>query len=186
MISTKNDLSKWVEEYTSVLYSWAFYKVSNAELAADLVQDSFLAAAEKINSFKGDSSPKTWLFSILNHKIIDHYRKKSHQTVNLENQSLSIFFEADGDWQESRKPKDWKEENEKHLLDDVEFQKILAKCIDSLPEKWSTCVKLKYLIEKKGEEICQELDITPSNFWQIIHRAKVQLRDCIEKNWLNN
>ena len=58
------------------MYSRAFLKVSNAEMAADLVQDTFLAATEKMESFKKDSSPKTWLFSILNNKIINYYRKK--------------------------------------------------------------------------------------------------------------
>lgn len=186
MTLNKNNLSIWVETYTKDLYSWALHKVSNSELAADLVQDTFLAAAEKIDSFKGDSSPKTWLFSILNHKIIDHYRKKVNQTVSLENQSFSNFFEADGDWHENKKPKHWQENDDKHLLDDNDFQIVLKKCLDALPEEWGACVKLKYLTEKKGEEICQELDITPSNFWQIVHRAKLQLRDCVEKNWYNN
>ncbi len=185
LTSTIN-LTQWVETYTSDLYSWALYKVSNAELASDLVQDTFLAAVEKIENFKGDSSPKTWLFSILNHKIIDHYRKKVNQPVALENQALSGFFEADGGWQESRKPKDWQEENEEQLLDNDEFQTVLKKCMEALPERWNTAVKLKYIIEKNGEDICQELGITTSNFWQIIHRAKIQLRDCVEKNWLNN
>ena len=180
------NLTQWVENYTSDLYSWALHKLSDAELASDLVQDTFLAAAEKMDNFKGDSSPKTWLFSILNHKIIDHYRKKVNQPFALENQSFSGFFEPDGDWQESRKPKDWQEENEENLLDDEDFQKVLKKCLDALPDKWSAAVKLKYLIEKNGEAICQELGITTTNLWQIIHRAKVQLRDCVEKNWLNN
>ena len=67
-----------------------------------------------------------------------------------------------------------------------EFKEVLKRCLDSLPEKWNTCVKLKYLTQKSGEEICQELKITPSNFWQIVHRAKLQLRDCIENNWFKN
>jgi len=180
MSSSKENLSQWVEKYTGDMLSWAFHKVSNIELARDLVQDTFLAAAEKFDSFKGNSSPKTWLFSILNNKIIDHYRKKVNRTVNFENQS---FFEIGGAWNESRKPKDWGEEDEKHLLDNDEFRLILNKCLDALPEQWSTCVKLKYLTEKKGEEICQELEITPSNFWQIVHRAKLQLRDCVEESW---
>jgi RNA polymerase sigma-70 factor (ECF subfamily) len=71
------DIAQWVENYTSDLYAWARYKLSDEELAKDLVQDTFMAAAEKTSSFKGESSPKTYLFSILNHKIIDHYRKKS-------------------------------------------------------------------------------------------------------------
>jgi RNA polymerase sigma-70 factor (ECF subfamily) len=181
-----NDIAIWVEKYTQELYSWALHKISDSELAADLVQETFLAAAEKIESFKGDSSPKTWLFSILNHKIIDHYRKKVNQPVHLENHAFSRFFSNEGDWKENNKPKNWHaQENEQHLLDDNEFLNVLKKCLDALPEKWSISVKLKYLSDKSGDEICQELDITPSNYWQIIHRAKLQLRECIEKNWFN-
>ena len=58
--------------------------------------------------------------------------------------------------------------------------------MNALPEKWNAAMKLKYLTEKNGENICQELGITTSNFWQIVHRAKLQLRDCIDKNWHNN
>ena len=181
------NINEWVELYTADLYSWANYKVSDAELAKDLVQDTFVAAVEKYDGFKAESSPKTWLISILNHKIIDYYRKKVRQPVAKEIESFSRFFEANGDWRESRKPNNWQvDEKEEHLLDDNNFQQVLKECLDALPEKWSTCVKLKYLGEKNGEQICQELDITPSNFWQIVHRAKMQLRDCVETNWFNN
>jgi RNA polymerase sigma-70 factor (ECF subfamily) len=36
---------------------------------------------------------------------------------------------------------------------------------------------------KKGDEICLEYEITNSNFWVIVHRAKIVLRDCLEKKW---
>lgn len=183
---TSNLLETWVNQHTDALYSWAFQKVSDSELAKDLVQDTFLAAAEKVESFKADSSPKTWLFSILNHKIIDHYRTKVHQPLALENQSDSIYFDADGAWQESSKPKDWQSDDEKNVLDETDFQKVLQKCMDALPEKWNAAMKLKYLTEKNDKDICQELGISTSNFWQIVHRAKLQLRDCIDKNWHNN
>jgi len=157
------------------MYSWAFRKVSDAELAKDLVQDTFLAATEKIETFKGESSPKTWLFSILNFKIIDHYRAKVKLPVKLEDQTFSNFFTADGEWLPDKRPGKWNDEGG-HLLDNVEFNAVLKMCIDALPEKWSLSVKLKYLMSKKGEEICQELGITTSNYWQIMHRAKLQLR----------
>ena len=176
----------WVEDYTRELFSWAFHKVSDAELAQDLVQDTFLAAAEKIENFKGESSPKTWLFSILNHKIIDYYRKKINQTVSYEEQSITMFFDDGGSWLESKRPEQWKEDNEKHILDDREFQMVLERCLDALPDKWNIAVKLKYLTGKNAQEICQELGVTTSNFWQIIHRAKLQLRDCVNKNWEND
>ncbi len=179
------NLSEWVESYTSDLYAWALHKVSDPELAKDLVQDTFLAASEKVQGFKGDSTPKTWLFSILNHKIIDFYRKKVRQPVRVDNQVFSTFFDEGGAWKVEKRPSQWSNDDE-HLLDDVEFQAVLKKCMDALPEKWNTSIKLKYLMNKDGEEICQELDITPTNFWQIVHRAKLQLRNCVEENWFKN
>lgn len=181
----KEDLTNWVNEFTSDLYKWAYYKTSSAETAEDLVQETFLAASEKMSSFKGDSSPKTWLFAILNHKIIDYYRKSVKKPVLIESNTISWFFDADGRWQQDKRPKDW-EDDETHLLDDTDFQKVLQKCLDALPEQWNLCVKLKYLTEKSGEEICQELDITPTNYWQIVHRAKLQLRKCVENKWFKN
>ena len=185
--SKASEINQWVQLYTENLYSWARYKVSDAELAKDLVQDTFLAAVEKYDGFKAESSPKTWLISILNNKIIDYYRKKVRQPISKEIDSFSKFFETNGDWHDSQKPKNWQlDEKEEHLLDDNDFQKVLKECLESLPEKWGTCVKLKYLGGKNGEEICQEIGITPSNFWQIVHRAKMQLRGCVEENWFNN
>lgn len=178
-------LEKLVSQHTHELYNWAFHKTSSATIAEDLVQESFLAASENIDSFKGDSSAKTWLFSILNHKIIDFYRKKVNEPVRFENKIFSTFFDEDGAWHEGKKPKEWNEE-ESHLLDDMDFLKVLNKCMDALPEKWNTSVKLKYLSGKRGEEICQEMRITPTNLWQIVHRAKLSLRDCIENNWFTN
>lgn len=179
------DLTYLVETYTEEMVSWAMYKVSDAELARDLVQDTFLAAAEKMDAFKGESSPKTWLFSILNHKIIDVYRNKVKQPVSFDGQVFSTFFDEKGGWKKEKEPKDWHQEEEQ-LLDDSEFQQVLQKCLESLPEKWSTCVKMKYLSEKKGEIICQELGLNPTNFWQIIHRAKIKLRDCVDQNWFRS
>lgn len=176
----------WVSLYIEDLHKWARHKTSSSEVASDLVQDTFLAAAEKFCSFKGESSPKTWLFSILNHKITDYYRKKIKQPVSIDNDSLYGFFDKSTErWNKEMRPGNWNE-TDGHLLDNDEFQSIFKLCMDALPEKWSTCVKLKYLTEKKGEEICQDLEISPTNFWQIIHRAKLQLRDCIENGWFKH
>ena len=179
------NLSEWVNAYTDEMYSWAYFKVSDSEIAKDLVQDTFLAAAEKLTSFKGKSSPKTWLFSILNFKIIDHYRAKVKMPINNEGDSLSIFFDENGEWKQEKRPKDW-QINEDHLLDDTEFKNILNICLELLPERWNTCVKLKYLLGKTGKEICEDMEISKNNYWQMIHRAKLNLRECIESKWYTN
>ncbi len=181
-IEHSHTLSEWVQQYNQEMCNWATHKVSDSELAKDLVQDTFLAASEKISSFKGESSPKTWLFSILKYKIIDHYRAKVKQPISYDNQTLTSFFTNDGEWRSDRKPSNWNDEDEQ-LLDNDDFNAVLKTCIDLLPDKWNSSVKLKFLLNKKGEEICQELGITPTNFWQIMHRAKLQLRYCLEMRW---
>jgi len=185
MTTTVQELSDWVETLTDEMFSWAFYKVSDAEVAKDLVQDTFLAVAEKLDNFQGKSSPKTWLFSILNNKIIDFYRKKVKKPENIDNQIISKIFDQNGGWKNDKLPSDWHEE-EGHLLDNDEFNIVLNECLEKLPEKWNTCIKLKYITGKKGDDVCQELDIASTNYWQIVHRAKLQLRDCIEENWFHN
>ncbi|MBW6496981.1 MAG: sigma-70 family RNA polymerase sigma factor [Bacteroidales bacterium] len=182
---TNEFISQWVSLYTEDMFKWALHKTSSHEISEDLVQDTFMAATEKISSFKGDSTPKTWLFSILNNKIVDYYRKKVKQAVPMEDQVFASVFDASGSWVNNRMPHEW-HDSETNLLDDEAFQKVLKHCLDALPEKWNLCVKLKYLTNKNGQEICQELNLTASNFWQIIHRAKLQLRVCIDQNWFNN
>lgn len=183
----KEELEKWVADYTLALYEWAFLKTSSTVLAEDFVQETFLAAAEKHSTFRRESSPKTWLFSILNNKIVDYYRRKSKKVVTHDTEYLYKYFDSNGKWIDSESPKDWaQEESEANLIDNKEFLEVLKKCLDHLPDNWSTCVKLKYLSGEKGKDVCKELGITPSNYWQMIRRAKIQLRECVEENWFNN
>jgi len=69
------------------------------------------------------------------------------------------------------------------LLEREEFMQFLILCISLLPETWAKVFSLKSIEELSSKEICKELKITPSNLWTIIHRAKLQLRDCLEKRW---
>ncbi len=182
MTYTKADLKNWVKAYTEDLFKWALYKTSSEQLAEDLVQDTFLAAAEKLYGFKAESSPKTWLFSILNNKIVDYYRRKFKTPQTIGDDIIGETFDDSGNWHKNRQPKDWQLE-EHNILDDDDFKAVLKQCMDDLPAQWSSCMKLKYLMGKNGTEICQELEISPTNFWQIVHRAKLHLRKCLENNW---
>lgn len=178
----KTNITKWVNDYTDEMYGWALRKVSDPEMAKDLVQDTFLAAAEKYSNFSGKSTPKTWLFAILNNKIADLYRKNFSSSVNIEEQVLAKYFDGDGNWRASKIPHDW-HDDEKHLLDNFDFQQILKSCLEALPEKWNICIKMKYLSEMDGQEICNTLGLSVANYWQIAHRAKLQLRNCVDTKW---
>ncbi len=188
-------IKSWVNLYSDSLYSWALYKTSEKEISEDLVQETFLAAFQSYTHFEGKSSPKTWLFSILNNKIIDYHRKRiKNPTIREQEQSekgeYSLFntmFDSNGMWKKEQMPQKWQLNNEPdNILDSLDFQKIMQLCMEKLPSKWFSAIQLKYLEDKNGDTICQELEITHTNYWQILHRAKLQLRKCLEINWFKN
>ncbi len=182
-------IESWVILYSNSLYSRALYMTSSKELAEDLVQDTFLAAHLQFDKFRDDSKPMTWLSAILKNKISDHYRKRYRNPVSGNSESSSsgnfvfeLFFDENSRWNQKEKPQVWEEE-ELNLLDNKDFNTVLKSCLRKLPENWHSAIYLKYIEQKKGELICQELGISPTNFWQVLHRAKLQLRKCLELNW---
>lgn len=188
--SEKNKLfADWVAQYTDKMYSWAYHKTSNKELAEDLVQETFLSAFKAIDGFNFDSQPKTWLFRILNNKIIDYYRKKARSIESptedeiLSRKATDNLFDSKEHWNTTTTFGSWEEEE--HLLDNLDFNNVLANCISKLPVKWRGAIESKYQSDKSAAEICKELNITSSNYWQLIHRAKLQLKICLEQNWTN-
>ncbi len=181
MIANKDDIISWVKIYTKDLLNYSIAKVPQKEIAEDLVQDTFLSACQSHKTYKGESNVKTWLFSILKHKIADYYRSKYKNNIEISSNIIEQFFDEGHHWKPGYSPIEWT--NEIELLDDPEFSNTLKKCFDQLPEKWSSAVQFKYLEEHDSKAICSELEITSSNFWQIVHRAKLQLRNCLEIKW---
>ncbi|QMU63456.1 MAG: sigma-70 family RNA polymerase sigma factor [Flavobacteriaceae bacterium] len=174
---------KWVDNYADYLFNYATVRINNPDLAKDLVQDTFFAGLKSAKNFQGKSTERTWLISILKRKIIDYYRKINSKKGQTEIKgSFYDNGENEGNWIEERVPQSWGNDAEKSI-ESEELQKVIDYCISKLPEKYAMVFKLKTIQEFETEEICKELDITPSNLWVIIHRARTQLRDCIENNW---
>ena len=184
MKNTKEDIISLVKTYTSELFAYTIIKVGQKEIAEDIVQETFLSAYKSYDNFQNKSSVKTWLFSILKHKIADHFRQQFKKRAEVSPCIIEKFFDENHRWKPAYRPKQWVEEN--HLLDDPAFSKTLSDCLKALPDKWSSVVQLKYLEETESKEICTQLEITTANFWQIIHRAKLQLRDCLDIKWFKN
>jgi len=179
----KDRVSEWVHSYSDELYAFANARLSDSELAKDIVQDVFLSAFKAVDKFKGDSSPKTWLYRILKNKIIDHYRSAFHKK-NVNEASVSKDFNEDGSWLENIHPQKWN--NTEQALETKEFFSILDICSTGLTEKQQAVFKMKYMDGKTAEEICNDLNVSPSNYWVIVHRAKLSLRKCLDKKWFNS
>lgn len=190
MLTQKNEvIISWVNQYSTDLFRWAKTRTSNIEVAEDLVQETFVAALSGIDKFEGRSNPRTWLLGILSNKINDFHRqnylKKSGDSSAESSVILRTMFDENEHWREQEAPKSWNHDDN-NILDDEEFTETLESCLKKLPADWRSILQLKYLNEKKGEIICQEMGITQTNFWQIVHRAKLQMRKCLEVNWFEN
>lgn len=183
MLNKKEVLAEWVEEYTEDLYRWALYKTSSTNLAEDLVQDTFLAAAEGWNNYASKSKPKTWLFGILKNKIADYYRERAKQETQTASEDVAtFFFDKDGAWKKDRRPIHWTRDQD-HLLEEKDMMDVLHKCLKALPEVMRHCLQLTYFHNQKGRDICQDLGISTTNYWQLMSRGRLRLRSCLEKNW---
>lgn len=178
--------NQWIKLHADYLYNYAIGRVNNHDLAKDLVQDTFFAGLKAKDNFQGLASERTWLVAILKRKIIDYYRKINSTKGKAE---VKMNFYADGeregDWIEERVPSSWNNEIEKNI-ENEELSVVLEKCINSLPEKYAMVFRMKTIEQLETDDICKELEITSSNLWVIIHRARTQLRKCMEDNWFKN
>lgn len=180
---------QWVAAHADYLYGFAITRLNDEEQAKDLVQETFLAALQRVPCFEGKSSERTWLTAILKNKIIDVYRKKSSGLKNItvqetaEEEQNDYFDPNDGHWTSSGGPKEFGIEDKDNLVS-KEFEKILKMCLQKLPALWMSVFTMKHIDEESTETICSELKVSAGNFWVIIHRAKVNLRACLQKNWI--
>ncbi|WP_418649481.1 sigma-70 family RNA polymerase sigma factor [Tenacibaculum aestuariivivum] len=175
--------NNWVDNYADYLFNYALVRINDTNIAKDLVQDTFFAALKSAKRFEGKSTERTWLVAILKRKIIDYYRKINSNKGQAEIR-MNFYDNDEGDWIEERVPQYWGNEIEKNI-ENKELKTQLEACIDSLPKKYAIVFRMKTIQEFETDEICKELNITPSNLWVIIHRARTQLRSCMEKNWFN-
>ena len=175
----------WVDNYGDYLYNYAVIRVSEVEIAQDLVQETFLAGLKSAKNFKGDASERTWLISILKRKVIDHYRKINSKKGKAEVRiNWSADDESEGNWLEE-KVADTFELTAEDTMQNEELGVAIYNCIDKLPAKHAQIFKMKTIQGIDTEDICKELNITPSNLWVIVHRARTMLVSCLEKNWFN-
>lgn len=177
------DETKWVDRYSDYLYNYTIVRVNDHEVAQDLISETFFAGLKSAKNFKGEASERTWLIAILKRKIIDHYRKINSNKGKAEVRMQYKSEDADGDWLEER-VKDPFDKTAEDAIENSELGNAIYGCIDLLPEKQATIFKMKTIDNFDTEAICNEFNITPSNLWVIIHRARTSLATCLEKNWL--
>ncbi|MBI5248753.1 MAG: sigma-70 family RNA polymerase sigma factor [Desulfomonile tiedjei] len=173
----------WVDDHGDYLFRFAWKRLQNREIAEDMVQETYLEALKGFKTFRGDASERTWLISILRHKIVDYFRKSSREDLVEDERSLDgseDSFDENGKW--AIKPLNWKYDP-KSLLEKKEFWQILKRCLGELPQRMAHTFTLRELEELGSAEISQIVGISLNNLSVVLYRARMKLRRCLEINW---
>jgi RNA polymerase sigma-70 factor (ECF subfamily) len=179
-----SDPETWVDQYENYLFGYAVLRLRDRKLAEDMVQETFLAALGARDHFAGQSSERTWLVGILKHKILNQIRKSSREQT-IDDVEFSII-EMEEFFDKMGRPKatltEWGTDPNM-VLEQKEFQEVLEQCISELPSRLATAFSLREMDELSREEICNILNISETNLRVMLHRARMQLRLCLEINW---
>lgn len=187
-MSNFSNPQQWVDLYADDLYAYAIKIIPDSHQAENLLQETFLAALKSKETFKGNSSEKTWLIGILRHKITDYLRSKYKEipvsSLSPDDINTDSFFDQITQSLKSN-PGDW-DIRPDELLKKEEFWRSFEECLKRLPRKTAEAFSLSELDEMKSKEICKVLNVSATNLWSLLHRARIQLRQCLQINWFEH
>jgi RNA polymerase sigma-70 factor (ECF subfamily) len=176
------DFRSQVEGERGYLLRYASLQLRDRHAAEDAVQETLMAALAGQAGFGGRSNLRTWLTGILKHKIVDAIRRLSRETpAPTDEGELEALFERRGHWAEM--PAAW--ENPDQSLEQKQFFSALEECLARLPAKTAQVFMMREHLGYETGDICKELDVTPTHCWVLLYRARLALRECLQKNWFS-
>jgi RNA polymerase sigma-70 factor, ECF subfamily len=184
MQPTATTPDQWVEAHGDYLFNFAIGQLRDAGVAEDLVQDTFLAAFKARERFAGQSSERTWLVGILRHKISEHLRHTCRERAVRADVPAS---HGDGEaWEDAVM---WlhdvaaESQSPSRRLELAEFRSNLELALGKLPPRVAQVFQLYEVEECPNSEVCRRINISESNLWVMLHRARKQLRGHLTDWW---
>ena len=173
----------WIDEYGDDLYRYALVRLRDGESAEEAVQETFVSALKHTDQYQARGTERAWLMGILKRKIIDLIRSRSRTVGGNEDtvrDPSEAWFDQSGSWRS-----EFRSEQGPPLdsLERADFWRIFRLCLDGLPARQADVFVLREMEEQNTETICKELEISPSNVWVILHRARLQLATCMQHRW---
>ncbi len=178
-----------VESHRGYLVRFATAKLRDGDQAEEVVQEALLAALDGVGSFSGQSSLRTWLTSILKFKIIDfqrrviaeraHFSQAPDEDDSADPEWMDRLFDDTGHW--GQRLAEWS--NPDDALQQKQFFEVFERCMDKLPKAAGRVFFQREVMGIETDEICKEEGISASNCWVMLHRARLALRECLDRNW---
>jgi len=161
------------DHYHLDLYQYVYYMVKNHHVAEDIVQEVYIKVLKSYQTFRGESSEKTWLFSIARHTTMDFFRKQQRQK-----NKLASFFNKDQDLARIKDHNPLPEEVAE-LNDELQqIYQLLDHC--TLDQK--NVLILRYIQSLSIHETAQILEWSESKVKTTQHRAIKKLQEMIDKD----
>ncbi|MFH2034791.1 MAG: sigma-70 family RNA polymerase sigma factor [Candidatus Zixiibacteriota bacterium] len=158
-----------MNRHKTAIYHIIYRIVRDSEIAADLVQETFMKAFTSLAGYRSEYRFSTWLYRIGANCAIDHLRKQRIKTLSLNAASDSVDGQLEYDIPDnSYNP-------EKDLVN--REQKVsIADAIDSLPEKYKIVINYRHRDNKSYDEIADALSIPIGTVKARIFRARELLK----------
>ncbi len=160
-----------VRMYENKAYHLALRMCGNAEDAADVAQDAFLAAWRGLASFRGDCGFSTWLYRLVSNAAIDHLRRTKHQRghISLDDEEMNL---------DARDPAPGPQES----AEDMDLKHLVQDGLNRLGDDHRTVLIMREMQELSYEEIAHTLRIDLGTVKSRIARARTALRKILLKN----
>jgi RNA polymerase sigma-70 factor (ECF subfamily) len=157
-------------------------RLKNADAAEDAVQEALLGGLKNLSHFPPESDIGPWLMGILKKKVVDRQRQSTRVDTATGDSDpiLDKLFNKDGNWTEAARTAD---PLRLDSLEQSEFMEILKRCLTGLPPNQAAVFVGRELNERNPEDLCKELDVSTTNLWVLMHRARLRLAECIRARW---
>jgi RNA polymerase sigma-70 factor, ECF subfamily len=149
-------ISEWFQLYSNDIYQFLIYFLGTRDVE-DLVQEVFIRAIKKLDTFEEKSSPKTWLFSIARHVAIDEIRRKQRMRVKS--------------WILMEKEMVMDLDTPEHFLQLNDSKQELYKAIQNLKKNYREVIVLRGIKELSIEETAEILNWKEDKVRLTFHRA---------------
>ncbi len=179
------DPSNWVDNHGDYLYRYAWSRLRDTNAAEEVVQETFLAGIRFQDRYNGKGPERAWLLGILKRKLVDYVRMRAR--FNRDGMAAdgsdptAQMFDQHGNWKAGA----MRFELPEHQIESMELWDVVKGCLSHLPSGQADVFMLSVMENMDSDQICRELDISPSNLWVRLHRARLALALCVGAKWLD-